>query len=67
MITFKPLTGAARGSDSRPLCYLLQVDDVRILLDCGSPDWSPESLDDDDENTPWEEYAEQLRKYVFVT
>ena len=43
MITFTPLSGGAQLSKTIPLCYLLQVDDVRILLDCGSPDWCPES------------------------
>ena len=42
MITFTPLSGAARSSRTVPLAYLLQVDDVRILLDCGAPDWCPE-------------------------
>ncbi|KAG9039624.1 hypothetical protein FRB95_009205 [Tulasnella sp. JGI-2019a] len=36
MITFTPLAGSARSSiSSRPLCYLLVIDDIRILLDCG--------------------------------
>ena len=42
MITFTPLSGSAHSQDTSPLAYLLQVDDVRILLDCGSPDWRPE-------------------------
>ncbi len=32
-ITFKPLYGA--DSKHEPLCFLLVVDDVTILLDCG--------------------------------
>ena len=32
-ITFKPLYGADSKHD--PLCFLLVVDDVTILLDCG--------------------------------
>ena len=69
MITFTPLSGAARSARTLPLAYLLQVDDVRILLDCGSPDWCPESLRRDDgagESVPppWEDYCEALRKYV---
>ncbi|KAG5652410.1 hypothetical protein H0H81_005058, partial [Sphagnurus paluster] len=44
MITFTPLSGAARSSKTKPLAYLLQVDDVRILLDCGAPDWAPEPV-----------------------
>lgn len=35
MITFTPLAGGARSNVSRPLCYLLVIDDTRILLDCG--------------------------------
>lgn len=42
MITFTPLSGSAHSQNTSPLAYLLQVDDVRILLDCGSPDWRPE-------------------------
>lgn len=42
MITFRPLAGAVGADNLAPLAYLLQVDDVRVLLDCGSPDWSPE-------------------------
>ncbi|KAJ6598875.1 beta-lactamase-like protein [Mycena vulgaris] len=55
MITFTPLSGAAHSSRTAPLAYLLQVDDVRILLDCGSPDWSPEDPALDLEEH-WEEY-----------
>ncbi|KAH7931204.1 hypothetical protein BV22DRAFT_1190509 [Leucogyrophana mollusca] len=69
MITFTPLSGAARTSRTVPLAYLLQVDDVRILLDCGSPDWSPEEPSlgikpEDVEKVPyhWEEYCEALRQ-----
>ncbi len=67
MITFTPLAGAAKSSRITPLCYLLQVDDVRILLDCGSPDWAPESSESDSEDEPffWEEYCRALREYVF--
>jgi cleavage and polyadenylation specificity factor subunit 2 len=59
MITFKPLSGAAQSSPTAPLCYLLEVDDVRILLDCGSPDWSPES-----QQRPfqWEPYCDALKE-----
>ncbi|KAG6812985.1 hypothetical protein H0H92_014916 [Tricholoma furcatifolium] len=67
MITFKPLSGAARSSQTKPLAYLLQVDDVRILLDCGSPDWSPEpahTIIPDGAEEPayhWETYCNALR------
>ncbi|KAL0067619.1 hypothetical protein AAF712_005334 [Marasmius tenuissimus] len=67
MITFTPLSGAARNSRTTPLCYLLQVDDVRILLDCGSPDWNPEKITTLEEDTApahaWDEYCQNLREY----
>jgi cleavage and polyadenylation specificity factor subunit 2 len=74
MITFTPLSGAARSSRSAPLAYLLQVDDVRILLDCGSPDWNPEdssssavkSEDTQETSFHWEGYCKALREYVLV-
>nr|GAT58188.1 predicted protein [Mycena chlorophos] len=55
MITFRPLSGTT------PLCYLLQIDDVRILLDCGSPDWAPEDQSNPDA-FPWEDYCQALRE-----
>ena len=67
MITFTPLTGAARSPRTVPLAYLLQVDDVRILLDCGSPDWCPEPQEGDaEESEPpsWETYCNALKEYV---
>ncbi|KAJ6628813.1 beta-lactamase-like protein [Mycena sp. CBHHK59/15] len=64
MITFTPLSGAAHSSRTTPLAYLLQVDDIRILLDCGSPDWSPEdpTLDQEEPSFHWEEYCQALRE-----
>lgn len=67
MITFTPLSGAARSSRTIPLAYLLQVDDIRILLDCGSPDWCPEPSTTEHENeTPetyhWEHYTRALKE-----
>lgn len=69
MITFTPLSGAAHSSRTVPLAYLLQVDDVRILLDCGSPDWNPENIEtiqsesgDDLTTYSWKEYCDTLRK-----
>ncbi|KAF8917844.1 beta-lactamase-like protein [Mucidula mucida] len=62
MITFTPLSGAARSTRTTPLAYVLQVDDVRILLDCGSPDWAPEGQDLEDQ--PWEQYCRALREYA---
>jgi cleavage and polyadenylation specificity factor subunit 2 len=71
MITFTPLSGAARSNSASPLSYLLQVDDVRILLDCGSPDWTPENVssltsesEDGEIKYPWTEYCESLRRLV---
>jgi cleavage and polyadenylation specificity factor subunit 2 len=73
MLTFTPLSGAAKSSRTNPLAYLLQVDDINILLDCGSPDWCPEShsstTEGDDvmqtENKfPWEQYCDKLRECV---
>src|ERR1700753_1325584 len=59
MLTFTPLSGAATSERTSPLAYLLQVDDINILLDCGSPDWCPEptSSENGGENKfPWEQY-----------
>lgn len=71
MITFTPLSGAARSDSPSPLSYLLQVDDVRILLDCGSPDWAPETdpsapgqSHDEEPKYPWTDYCETLRQLV---
>src|SRR5712672_2691164 len=71
MLTFTPLSGAAKSSRTSPLAYLLQVDDINILLDCGSPDWCPEPFsattegDDVTENDfYWERYCDKLREYV---
>lgn len=76
MITFTPLSGAARSDSPSPLSYLLQVDDVRMLLDCGSPDWAPEndaSTDGENESEEprhsWSDYCETLRRsvlFVFI-
>ncbi|KZW03719.1 hypothetical protein EXIGLDRAFT_600182 [Exidia glandulosa HHB12029] len=60
MITFTPLSGDAHTSDGSPLAYLLQVDDVKILLDCGSPEWNPEHIDQDGD-APWTAYCTFLR------
>lgn len=68
MITFTPLSGSAHSSRTVPLSYLLQVDDVRILLDCGSPDWNPENIQTVHSESgnelayPWTEYCDTLRK-----
>jgi cleavage and polyadenylation specificity factor subunit 2 len=64
MITFTPFSGAARSSPTVPLAYLLQVDDIRILLDCGSPDWNPENIKTEGNEViyPWQEYCDIVRK-----
>ncbi len=70
MITFTPLSGAARSDHTVPLAYLLQVDDVRILLDCGSPDWCPEPIKGDteeNESPAWEKYCDSLKECVFTS
>ncbi len=71
MLTFTPLAGAAKSSRTSPLAYLLQVDDIKILLDCGSPDWCPEPTsleteraDGADDSYPWNQYCDKLREYV---
>ena len=71
MLTFTPLSGAAKSSRNSPLAYLLQVDDINILLDCGSPDWCPEPTPSENggdggaENKfPWEQYCDKLKEWV---
>ena len=71
MITFTPLSGPARSERIQPLAYLLQVDDIRVLLDCGAPDWCPEqstsALTEDhlnDQAFHWNKYCDTLREYV---
>ncbi|KAF8165522.1 beta-lactamase-like protein [Crassisporium funariophilum] len=69
MITFTPLSGSARSSCTTPLAYILQIDDVRILIDCGSPDWAPEPSpfeqhppESEDAQPVWTEYCQALQK-----
>lgn len=43
MITFMPLSASSQIASSSttallPLAYLIQLDDIKILVDCGSPD-----------------------------
>jgi hypothetical protein len=72
MLTFTPLSGAAKSERTSPLAYLLQVDDINILLDCGSPDWCPESHssttegdgDATENHFHWERYCDKLRECV---
>ena len=75
MITFTPLAGSAKSVTTTPLAYVLQVDDVKILLDCGSPDWvqEPSPFEEDSDmqegtsstSPPWREYCEAMKEYVF--
>jgi cleavage and polyadenylation specificity factor subunit 2 len=74
MLTFTSLSGSARSSSTSPLAYLLQVDDVRILLDCGSPDWCPEASssavkteDMDAAAHTWDKYCTTLKECVIDT
>lgn len=69
MITFTPLSGDAKSTRTTPLAYLLQVDDVRILLDCGSPDWAPEATsssvtaeDLENQSNAWDKYCSTLQE-----
>ena len=50
-IKFTPLSGA---KNEDPLCYLLEIDEVKILLDCG---WS-DKFDVQD--------LTNLKKYIFT-
>ena len=77
MIIFTPLSGSALSSSTpRPFCYLLQIDDVRVLLDCGAPDWrlgtgeKAEAQDPDaapEAEKHWASYLELLERYVLPT
>jgi hypothetical protein len=40
MISFEPLVGGSGSLPGTPAAYLLSVDQVNILLDCGAPDWA---------------------------
>ena len=67
MITFTPLSGAVGASQTSPLAYLLQLDDIRVLLDCGSPDWNPEQdvfKPEHNASPSWTDYCHALRQYV---
>lgn len=53
---FTVLSGDGHSAKEKPLAYLLQIDDVRILLDCGSPEWCPENSHAD-----WSSYTSALK------
>jgi cleavage and polyadenylation specificity factor subunit 2 len=65
MISFTPLAAGARSEYTQPLAYILEIDDVKVLLDCGSPDWHPEDglKPGEDVATIWDEYCSQLQRY----
>ena len=57
MITFTPLcSSAASSSNSEPVCFLLELDDARILLDLGQRDYRASEA-----QTTWE-YEEKVRE-----
>ncbi|WWD04790.1 hypothetical protein V865_002861 [Kwoniella europaea PYCC6329] len=57
MITLTPLSSsAAASSSSEPICYLLELDEARILLDLGQRDYRASSQQDN-----WE-YEEKVRE-----
>ncbi|WVW84589.1 hypothetical protein I302_106623 [Kwoniella bestiolae CBS 10118] len=57
MITLTPLSSsAAASSSSEPICYLLELDEARILLDLGQRDYRASSL-----QSNWE-YEEKVRE-----
>lgn len=70
---FTPLSGDASTSSTTPLAYILQIDDVRVLLDCGSPVWCPEprrshseeEAEINPEEEVWEKYCQTLQKFAF--
>ncbi|KAF8338964.1 beta-lactamase-like protein [Cantharellus anzutake] len=50
------LSGDGHWSAEKPFAYLLQIDDVKILLDCGSPEWCTENGQAD-----WTSYTSALK------
>lgn len=64
MITLTPLTPPPSASTTvpladQPVCYLLQVDDVKVLLDVGGYDPRTSS------RAQSYEFEEKIRSYVF--
>ncbi|EJU06116.1 hypothetical protein DACRYDRAFT_73414 [Dacryopinax primogenitus] len=73
MIVFTPLCGSAQSTSvPNAFCYLLQIDDIRVLLDCGAPDWrlgAGEDVEGEDEAASrretkkwWSEYLSLLTR-----
>jgi cleavage and polyadenylation specificity factor subunit 2 len=57
MITLTPLSSsAASSSSSEPVCFLLELDEARILLDLGQRDYRASA-----QQTSWE-YEEKVRE-----
>lgn len=57
MLTLTPLSASASSSSSsEPICYLLELDDARILLDMGQRDFRSSQ-----QHTSWE-YEEKIRE-----
>ena len=57
MITLTPLSSsAASASPSEPVCYLLELDEARILLDIGQRDYRASA-----QQSSWE-YEEKVRE-----
>ncbi|PVF96449.1 hypothetical protein CPB86DRAFT_736678 [Serendipita vermifera] len=66
MITFTPLAGAAYNDSTIPVAYILEIDEVKILLDCGSPDWhSYDHLDTKGRSeAKWKSYCTELQRHA---
>lgn len=59
MITLTPLSASASSSSTtEPVCYLLELDEARILLDIGQRDYRSSQ-----QQSTWE-YEEKVREYV---
>jgi cleavage and polyadenylation specificity factor subunit 2 len=57
MITLTPISASASSSSSsEPICYLLELDEARILLDLGQRDYRASA-----QQTSWE-YEEKVRE-----
>jgi cleavage and polyadenylation specificity factor subunit 2 len=57
MITLTPISASASSSStSEPVCYLLELDDARILLDMGQRDFRASQ-----EQSDWE-YEDKVRE-----
>jgi cleavage and polyadenylation specificity factor subunit 2 len=62
MITLTPLSASASSSSTtEPVCYLLELDEARILLDIGQRDYRSSQ-----QQSSWE-YEEKVREYVSLS